>query len=157
MKIKIIAVGKIKEKYLKEAIDEYKKRLLKFCSLNIVEIPESVAKVENDANIKMSLDVERKEILKNIKNEYVIVLDIKGKEFSTIEFEEELKSIKLKGQSDIAFIIGSSYGLSDEVKKCASLKLSFSKMTFPHQLFRVILLEQLYRAFKIENNEPYHK
>ena len=157
MKIKIIAVGKIKEKYLKEAIDEYKKRLLKFYSLNIVEVQESVAKVENDANIKMSLDVEGKEILKNIKNEYVIVLDIKGKEFSTIEFEEELKSIKLKGQSDIAFIIGSSYGLSDEVKKCASLKLSFSKMTFPHQLFRVILLEQLYRAFKIENNEPYHK
>ena len=157
MKIKIIAVGKIKEKYLKEAIDEYKKRLLKFCNLNIVEIPESVAKVENDANIKMSLDVEGKEILKNIKNEYVIVMDIEGKEFSTIEFEEELKSIKLKGQSDIAFIIGSSYGLSDEVKKCASLKLSFSKMTFPHQLFRVILLEQLYRAFKIENNEPYHK
>ena len=157
MKIKIIAVGKIKEKYLKEAIDEYKKRLQKFCSLNIVEIPESVAKVENDANIKMSLDVEGKEILKNIKNEYVIVMDIEGKEFSTIEFEEELKSIKLKGQSDIAFIIGSSYGLSDEVKKYASLKLSFSKMTFPHQLFRVILLEQLYRAFKIENNEPYHK
>ena len=157
MKIKIIAVGKVKEKYLKEAIEEYRKRLQKFCDLQIVEVDESVAKVENEANIKKVLSEEAKEILKLIKNEYVIVLDIKGKEFSTEEFAEKIKNVKLDGISDIVFIIGGSYGLDEEVKKRAELRFSFSKLTFPHQLFRVILLEQIYRIFKIENNEPYHK
>ena len=157
MKIKIIAVGKIKEKYLKDAIDEYKKRLSKFCSLSIVEANESIAKVENDSNIKKSIEEEAKEIISKIKNEYVIVLDIDGKECSTLELSKKLSDIKLKGVSEISFIIGGSYGLSDSVKKRADFRLSFSKLTFPHQLFRVILMEQIYRIFKIEGNEPYHK
>ena len=157
MKINIIAVGKIKEKYLKEAIDEYKKRLSKFCSLNIMEIDECVAKVENDANIKKSIDDESKSIISKIKNEYIIALDIDGKEYSTLELSDKINDIKLKGVSEISFIIGGSYGLSETIKKRADLRPSFSKLTFPHQLFRVILLEQIYRVFKIENNEPYHK
>ena len=157
MKIKIITVGKIKEKYLKDAIDEYKKRLSKFCNLSIVEVNESIAKVENDSNIKKSIDEESKEIISKIKNEYVIALDIDGKEYSTLEFYNKFKDIKIKGASEISFIIGGSYGLSDAVKKKADLRLSFSKLTFPHQLFRVILMEQIYRIFKIEGNEPYHK
>lgn len=157
MKINIIAVGKIKEKYLKEAIDEYKKRLSKFCSLNIIEIDECVAKVENDANIKKSIDDESKSIISKIKNEYVIALDIDGKEYNTLELSDKVNDIKLKGTSEISFIIGGSYGLSETIKKRADLRLSFSKLTFPHQLFRVILLEQIYRVFKIANNEPYHK
>lgn len=157
MKINIIAVGKIKEKYLKEAIDEYKKRLSKFCSLNIIEIDECVAKVENDANIKKSIDNESKSIISKIKNEYIIALDIDGKEYSTLELSDKINDIKLKGVSEISFIIGGSYGFSETIKKRADLRLSFSKLTFPHQLFRVILLEQIYRVFKIENNEPYHK
>lgn len=157
MKINIIAVGKIKEKYLKDAIDEYKKRLSKFCSLNIVEINESVARIENDSNIKKSLEEEAQSIISKIKNEYVIVLDIEGKEYSTIEVSEKIKEITLKGVSEISFIIGGSYGLDNSVKKRADLRLSFSRLTFPHQLFRVILLEQIYRVFKIINKEPYHK
>ena len=157
MKINIIAVGKIKEQYLKDAISEYTKRLSKFCELSIIEVNESVAKNETDANIIKSKNEEGEQILSKIKNEYVVVLDIGGKEYSTLEFCQKLKEVKLSGVSTISFVIGGSYGLADEVKKRADLKLSFSKLTFPHQLFRVILLEQIYRAFKIENNEPYHK
>lgn len=157
MKINIIAVGKIKEQYLKGAIDEYKKRLSKFCNLIIIEVNESVAKVENDSNIKKSIEEESKEIISKIKNEYVIALDIEGKEFTTLELQKKFNDIKLNGASEISFIIGGSYGLSDTVKKRADLRLSFSKLTFPHQLFRVILMEQIYRVFKIESNEPYHK
>ncbi|MBR4313317.1 MAG: 23S rRNA (pseudouridine(1915)-N(3))-methyltransferase RlmH [Lachnospiraceae bacterium] len=157
MKINIIAVGKIKEKYLKEAIDEYKKRLSKFCNLSIIEVNESVARVENDSSIKKSLEDEAQNIISKIKNEYVIVLDIEGKEYSTVEISEKIKEITLKGASEISFIIGGSYGLDNSIKKHADLRLSFSRLTFPHQLFRVILLEQIYRAFKIINNEPYHK
>lgn len=157
MKINIIAVGKIKEKYLREAIDEYKKRLTKFCSLNIIEINESVAKVENISHIKKSQEDEGQAIISKIKNEYVIVLDLDGKEHSTIELSEKIKNIALKGNSEITFIIGGSYGLNEDVKRKADLRLSFSKLTFPHQLFRLILLEQIYRIFKIINNEPYHK
>ena len=157
MKINIIAVGKIKEKYLKEAIDEYKKRLSKFCSLNIIEINECVAKTENEANIKKSIEEEARDIISKIKNEYVIALDIDGKEYSTMEISEKINEIMLNGASEISFIIGGSYGMSENVKKKADLRLSFSKLTFPHQLFRVILLEQVYRVFKIKNGEPYHK
>lgn len=157
MKINLIAVGKIKEKYLKDAIDEYAKRLSKFCSLNIIEVNESVAKVENESNKKKSLEDEAQSIISKLKNEYVIALDIDGKEYSTIEISKKIKEITLKGISEISFIIGGSYGLDDSVKKRADLRLSFSRLTFPHQLFRVILLEQIYRVFKIINNEPYHK
>lgn len=168
MKINIIAIGKIKEMFIREAISEYCKRLSKFCTLNIIEVDEVVAKVENESNIKKVLDLEGKEILSkiddksnkkvdNLSSAYIFILDIDGKELSTMEFEKKISDIKLSGISEIIFVIGGSYGLSDEVKKRASMRLSFSKMTFPHQLFRVILLEQIYRAFKIENNEPYHK
>lgn len=157
MKIKIIAVGKIKKDYLRDAINEYKKRLKKFCDIEILEIAESVAKTENEANIKKVLSVEGKEILKSIASDYVIALDINGKEYTTLELAKKFNEIKVSGKSEITFIIGGSYGLDDEVKKKADFKLSFSKLTFPHQLFRVILLEQIYRIFKIENNEPYHK
>lgn len=157
MKINLIAVGKIKEKYLKDAIDEYAKRLSKFCSLNIIEVNESVAKVENESNKKKSLEDEAQSIISKLKNEYVIALDIDGKEYSTIEISKKIKEITLKGISEISFIIGGSYGLDDSVKKRADLRFSFSRLTFPHQLFRVILLEQIYRVFKIINNEPYHK
>ena len=161
MKISIISVGKIKEKYLKDAIEEYSKRLSKFCTLNIIEVSEVVAKVENETNIKNSIEVEGNEIVSKLdsfaKNIFIFVLDIDGKELSTIEFEKKIEEIKLNGVSEIVFIIGGSYGLSAEVKKRADFRLSFSKMTFPHQLFRIILLEQIYRAFKIANNEPYHK
>lgn len=157
MKINLIAVGKIKEKHLKDAIDEYAKRLSKFCSLNIIEVNESVAKVENESNKKKSLEDEAQSIISKLKNEYVIALDIDGKEYSTIEISKKIKEITLKGISEISFIIGGSYGLDDSVKKRADLRLSFSRLTFPHQLFRVILLEQIYRVFKIINNEPYHK
>ena len=157
MKINIIIVRKIKEKYLKDAIDEYKKRLSKFCVLNIVEVDESVAKTENEANIKKLIEEEAKNITSKLKNEYVIALDIDGKEYSTLEISEKIKEITLKGTSEISFIVGGSYGLSENIKKRADLRLSFSKLTFPHQLFRVILLEQIYRVFKILNGEPYHK
>ena len=161
MKISIISVGKIKEKYLKDAIEEYSKRLSKFCTLNIIEVSEVVAKVENETNIKNSIEVEGNEIVSKLdsfaKNIFIFVLDIDGKELSTIEFEKKIEEIKLNGVSEIVFIIGGSYGLSAEIKKRADFRLSFSKMTFPHQLFRIILLEQIYRAFKIANNEPYHK
>ncbi len=161
MKITIIAIGKIKEKYLKEAIDEYTKRLSKFCSLNIIEINESIAKVENDANINKVIEEEGLEILSKISslsnNVFIFALDIDGKELSTIELHKKISDIKLNSISEFIFIIGGSYGLSNKVKSIANLRLSFSKLTFPHQLFRVILLEQIYRVFKIDNNEPYHK
>lgn len=161
MKISIISVGKIKEKYLKDAIEEYKKRLSKFCTLNIIEVSEAVAKVENATNINNSIEVEGNEIMSKLdsfaKNCFIFVLDIAGTELSTIEFEKKIEEIKTKGVSEITFVIGGSYGLSDVIKKKANFRLSFSKMTFPHQLFRLILLEQIYRVFKIANNEPYHK
>lgn len=157
MKINIIAVGKIKEKFFSEAIDEYKERLSKFCALNIIEVGENVAKIENKSNIEQVKIEEGKKIFSKLGNEYVIALDINGKEMSTFDFAKKIQEIKLNGASVISFIIGGSYGLCDEIKNKANLRLSFSKMTFPHQLFRIILLEQIYRIFKIENNEPYHK
>ena len=157
MKINIIAVGKIKEKFLKDAIDEYKKWISKFCNLNIIEINECVAKVEDKSNIKKSLEEEGKAILSKVKNGYTVVLDIDGKEYSTLELSNIVNGIMLNGNSEISFIIGGSYGLSEDVKKTADLRLSFSRLTFPHQLFRLILIEQIYRVFKIVNNEPYHK
>lgn len=157
MKVNIIAVGTIKEKYLKEAIEEYRKRLSKFFSLNIIEIDETVAKIENESNIRKTIEDEARKISDKLKNEYVVALDIDGEEYSTIELSNEIKNIMLKGHSEISFVIGGSYGLSETIKKRADLRLSFSKLTFPHQLFRVILMEQIYRVFKIINNEPYHK
>lgn len=150
--MKLICVGKIKEKYLNDAIDEYKKRLSKYTKLDIVELPDisynEIDKVKKE---------EGKLILKHLKEtDNVIILDISGQELSSIELTNKLCRLE-SVNSNITFIIGGSYGLSEEVKKRANFSLSFSKLTFPHQLFRVILLEQIYRTYKIRNNENYHK
>lgn len=149
--IKIICVGKIKEKFYKEAIFEYEKRLQKYTKLEIIEVA--------DFSLDPSYNKEKEGelILKQIKEkEYVIPLDIKGFMFDSISLSEKLQEIKMKAGT-ITFIIGGSNGLSDAVLKRGNLSLSFSKLTFPHQLFRVLLLEQIYRSFKIENKETYHK
>jgi len=150
--IKIICIGSIKEKYLKEAIEEYSKRLSKYTKLEIIELKDySINEIDK------CLKLEEEEILKHIKEkDYVITLEIEGEELSSIDFSNKIDNI-LQTNSNIDFIIGGSYGLSDNIKRLSNYKLSFSKMTFPHQLFRIILLEQIYRSFKILNNETYHK
>lgn len=159
MNITIVSVGKLKEKYLKDAINEYSKRLTRYCKLNIIELPDE--KTPDNASEKEELLIKEKEgqlILSKIKeNSYVIAMDLKGKEITSEEFSKHLDNCGVLGNSNIVFVIGGSLGLSQEVKKRANYKLCFSKMTFPHQLFRVMLLEQIYRAFRISNNEPYHK
>ncbi len=150
--IKIIAIGSIKEKYLKDAIAEYQKRLQKYTSLEIVELKD-----ESFDDIDKTLNKEAEKIKKHIsEKDYIITLEIEGKQLDSIEFSKKLENIQLE-TSNITFIIGGSYGLSTEIKEMSNYHLSISKMTFPHQLFRVILLEQIYRAFKIKNNESYHK
>ncbi len=142
MKIKLITVGKIKENYLKEAINEYTKRLSRYTNLEEIEI------------IK---DKEGNKIINKLSNEFIIALDIKGKQFDSIKLAQKIREIFSYNNSNIVFIIGGSLGLSKAVLTKANLKLSFSKLTFPHQLMKVILLEQIYRSFRIINNEPYHK
>jgi len=150
--IKIICVGKIKEKFLKDAIDEYKKRLSKYTDLEIIEVQD-----EGLVDSKIALKKESEKILKHINlKDYIITLEIEGKELTSPELANKLNSI-YDINSNITFIIGGSYGLSDEIKNLSTFKLSFSRLTFPHQLFRVLLLEQIYRSFKINNNESYHK
>ncbi|KZL93076.1 23S rRNA (pseudouridine(1915)-N(3))-methyltransferase RlmH [Clostridium magnum] len=159
MNISIISVGKIKEKFLKAAIEEYSKRLSRYCKLDIIEVPDE--KTPDNASAKEELIIKEKEgisILKYIKeNMLVVTLDLKGKMLSSEELCDFIKDSGLKGNSHLAFIIGGSLGLSNEVLKKADFSLCFSKMTFPHQLMRVILLEQIYRGFRIMNGEPYHK
>ena len=150
--IKIITVGHIKEKYLSDAIEEYKKRISKYSKIEIQEIKD-----EGILEKEKALSIEGEKILKNIQDkDYVITLEIDGKEYSSEELSKKIESIQIEN-SNITFIIGGSFGLSDKVKERSNLKISFSKLTFPHQLFRVILLEQIYRSFKIINNESYHK
>ena len=159
MNITIIGVGKIKEKYLKLGIDEFSKRLTKYCKLDVIELddekgPENLS----EKDMLIVKDKEGKKILSKIKNNsYVIALAIDGKNLSSEELADTMSKLAVRGNSHITFVIGGSLGLSDEVLKRADYKLSFSKMTFPHQLMRLILLEQVYRAFRINNNEPYHK
>ena len=149
--IKIITVGKLKETYLKEACDEYLKRLSKYTKINIIEVPDE------DYDISKTLLKEKDSIIKYISDkDYIITLEIDGNELSSMDFSKKMNDIMINN-SDITFIIGGSYGLHDDIKKLSNYKLSFSKMTFPHQLFRVILLEQIYRSYKINNNESYHK
>jgi rRNA large subunit m3Psi methyltransferase RlmH len=159
MNISIICVGKIKEKFLRAAIEEYSKRLSRYCKLDIVEVPDE--KTPDNASAKEELLIKEKEglgILKHIReNVLVVTLDLKGKMLSSEELSSFIKDSGLKGHSNIAFIIGGSLGLSNEVLKRSDFSLCFSKMTFPHQLMRVILLEQVYRGFRIINGEPYHK
>lgn len=159
MNITLISVGKIKEKYLKLGIDEFSKRLTRYCKLSMIEVPDE--KTPDNASLKeMELikEKEGKQILAKIKDSmYVIALDLQGDMKTSEQFAHELSQLALRGNSNVAFLIGGSLGLSDEVKKRADAKLCFSKMTFPHQLFKLILLEQVYRAYRINNNEPYHK
>ena len=155
--INIICVGKIKENYLKEAILEYSKRLSKYCKLSFFEIDDE--QIPNNLNTKISeniKEIEGNKILAHIKNSYVISLDLTGKQYSSEEFSAKLENIALLN-SNITFIIGGSLGLSQEVLQKSNELICFSKMTFPHQLIRVFLLEQLFRAFKIQNNETYHR
>ena len=159
MKITIISVGKIKEKYFVDAINEYSKRLSKYCKLNIVEVKDEKTK-ENASVTEEDIvkETEGKRILEKISDSSkVIALAIEGVEYDSVELAKQLESYRLSGTSDLTFIIGGSLGLHKSVLDRADLKLSFSKMTFPHQLMRVILLEQIYRSFRIINNEPYHK
>lgn len=150
--IKIITVGTIKEKYLKDAIEEYSKRIKKYTNLEIIEVKDEGLVEEAKA---ISLEAEK--IKKHLNSkEYIITMEIDGKEMTSVEFSNKINQILIEN-SNITFIIGGSYGLSEEIKQQAKLHLSFSKMTFPHQLFRVMLLEQIYRAYKIMNNESYHK
>ena len=158
LNINIICVGKIKENYLKDAISEYSKRLSKFCNLNITEISDE--KLPNKLNDSIINEVKNKEcnkIIQSIKKDsYIICLDLKGKEFSSEEFSQKIDNIALNFNSSITFIIGGTLGLNEEILSLSNEKICFSKMTFPHQLIRVFLLEQLFRAFKISNNETYH-
>ena len=156
MNIKIIAVGKLKEKYTKDAINEFKKRLGAFCSLSLVEIPAQEIKDEN-LNEKYK-ETEGQKILAAIKpDSYVITLEILGKSLSSEEFAQKIKTLSQEGHNEVVFVIGGANGLSKAVSERANFKLSFSKMTFTHQLIRIFLYEQIYRAFKIINNEAYHR
>lgn len=159
MKISLICVGKLKEKYLTMAIDEYTKRLGRYCTLEIIQLPDE--KTPDNASYAIEEAIKKKEgdrILKSLKEDsYCIVLAIEGKMLSSVELADHMENLFIAGKSHISFIIGGSLGLSDEVLGRADYQLSFSKMTFPHQLMRVILLEQIYRAYRIINNEPYHK
>ncbi len=158
LNINIICVGKIKEDYLKSAISEYSKRLSKYCNLSFTELPDE--KLPNKLNPSIINEIKQKEctkILQNIKKDsYVICLDLKGKELSSSDFSKKIDDIGLNFNSTVTFIIGGTLGLTDEVLLNANELLCFSKMTFPHQLIRVFLLEQLFRAFKISKNETYH-
>ena len=159
IKISIVSVGKIKEKYLKLGIDEFSKRLSKYCKLDIIEVSDEKAP-ENLSEKEMIIvkDKEGKSILSKIKSsQYVIALAIDGEKLSSEKFARRIESLSIGGNSSLCFVIGGSLGLSDEVLSRADMKMSFSDMTFPHQMMRLILLEQIYRCFRINNNEPYHK
>lgn len=157
MVIKVLAVGKIKETFFQEAINEYSKRLSKYTKVEIIEILEEKIPEENASYIEIAKAKEGERILKKINdNEQVILLDLRGEALDSLEFASVIDELKAKGGT-IDFVIGGSYGVSDDVYKRANQVIRFSKLTFPHQLFRVVLLEQIYRSFKILNHEKYHK
>ncbi len=159
MNINLIVVGRVREKYINEGINEFKKRLSSYCDLKIIEVadepaPDNLSKREEE----LVKNKEGEKILKRIpKNTYIIPLVIEGRQLKSEGLAEKIENLGIDGFSDITFIIGGSIGISDEIIKMANFKLSFSKMTFPHQLMRLILLEQIYRSFRIIRNEPYHK
>ena len=159
MKISILCVGKVKEKFYRDAIDEFSKRLSRYCKLEIIEVAdEKTVEESSDTEIKIVKDKEGERLLKNIKEDaYVICLCIDGKQLDSEQLSDKMEQLAIQGTSHMYFVIGGSLGLADAIVKRADYKLSFSKMTFPHQLMRVILLEQIYRAYRIMNNEPYHK
>lgn len=159
MKITVICVGKSNEKFYTDAVKEYAKRLSRYCKLDIIEVADE--KTVENASENVDLMIKRKEgdrILKNVPDDsYVIAMAIEGKMMTSVELSEKINDLAISGRSSITFMIGGSLGLAPEVMARADYKLSFSKMTFPHMLFRVMLLEQIYRSFRIINHEPYHK
>lgn len=159
MKITIITVGKIKEKYLRDAIAEYSKRLSKYCKMEIIEVADE--KTPENASESMNETIKSREaerILKYLKDDaYVMTLEIQGKQITSEELAEKIEKLGIQGTSHLIFVIGGSLGLGKEVLERSDYALSFSKMTFPHQLMRVILLEQIYRSYRIIKKEPYHK
>lgn len=160
LRVNIICIGKIKEKYLTEAVGEYAKRLSAFCKFTVTELAEERIKNNNpnEAQIAEVLSAEGKRILqKTGAGDYVVAMCIEGKQLSSEELSQTLDGVAVSGKSTVDFIIGGSYGLSDSVKQRADLRLSMSRMTFPHQLARVLLSEQIYRAFEISTNGKYHK
>ena len=159
MFIQIICVGKVKEQFLRQALEEYAKRLSSYCRLEIIELKdETISDKASESDCFQLLQKEGDRILSKIKSSaYVICLDLSGQQFDSLKFAKRIETLGVQGKSHLVFVIGGSLGLADAVKNRADLKLSFSPMTFPHQLFRVMLLEQIYRSFKIIHNETYHK
>ncbi|WP_455718448.1 23S rRNA (pseudouridine(1915)-N(3))-methyltransferase RlmH [Anaerosporobacter sp.] len=159
MKITVLCVGKIKEKYFTLGIDEYAKRLSRYCKLEIIEVPDE--KTPDNASENEELQIKAKEgdkLLRYIKdNAYVIALAIEGKMLTSEELSEKMEQLGINGDSNVVFVIGGSLGLDKRILDRADYKLSFSKMTFPHQMMRMVLLEQVYRGFRIMKGEPYHK
>ena len=158
LKVNIICVGKVKENFFRDAILEYQKRLSRFCTCSIIEVPDE--KIPDNSSDAVETAINEKEglaILSHIKpSTYTICLDLKGKQYSSVEFSEKIDNLSMYN-STINFIIGGSLGISPKVLQASNELICFSKMTFPHQLIRIFLLEQIYRAFKISNNETYHK
>lgn len=158
LSIQIVCIGKLKESYLKLAVDEYKKRLSKYCKLDILELPDE--KIPEKVNIKLLDEIQSKEcdnMMRHMKKDsYLIALDLNGKQFSSEEFSHEIEQISMTS-SHITFIIGGSLGMTNKLLNTCQQKICFSKMTFPHQLIRVFLLEQIFRAFKIAKGETYHR
>ncbi|MFD1780553.1 23S rRNA (pseudouridine(1915)-N(3))-methyltransferase RlmH [Fredinandcohnia salidurans] len=159
MQIQIVSVGKVKEKYIKLGIAEFEKRLRPYCKLKMDEVSDEQAPEQlSDKELYQVKQKEGERILNKIKpNQYVVALAIQGDNWSSEQLASEMEKLSIHGRSQISFVIGGSNGLSDDVLNRADQKLSFSKMTFPHQLMKLILIEQVYRAFKIQKNEPYHK
>lgn len=159
MNIRIIVVGKIKEKYIQDGIKEFSKRLSRYCMLDIIEIDDQKAPENlSEKEMKIVKTKEGEKILTKIpQNSFIISLEIEGKQISSEDLSKKIEDLMIAGINDITFIIGGSLGLSQEAKNRANYRLSFSKMTFPHQLMRLILLEQIYRGFRIMKGEPYHK
>lgn len=159
MEIRILSVGRIKEKYLTAGIQEYAKRLSRYCKLNFIQVPdEKTPDKASDSLNNQIKNTEGERLLKNIREQdYVIALALDGKMLDSVELSKKLGQLGVEGKSSIVFVIGGSLGLSDQVLNRADFKLSFSRMTFPHQLMQMILLEQIYRGYRILNNEPYHK
>lgn len=159
MKIAILSVGKVKEKYLKDGIAEYSKRLSRYCRLEITEVPDE--KTPDGASAAVEEQIKKTEgerLLRFIKDsDYVIALAIDGRMLDSVELSQQIERLGVQGNSSLVFVIGGSLGLSEEILRRADYKLSFSRMTFPHQLMRMILLEQIYRSYRIINGEPYHK
>ena len=158
LNINIVCIGKIKEHYLKSAIEEYSKRLSKYCKLNILELPDE--KIPDKLNNSLALEIKSKEsnnILNHLKKDsYLIALDLTGTEYSSEDFSKNIEKISMENSS-ITFVIGGSLGMTDSLLNICNKKICFSKMTFPHQLIRLFLLEQIFRAFKISNGETYHR